>query len=82
MWENTARPGNKIIKKTYTNRFGEEITVSQPVGEREQQCRTHNRPVSEGYGHTVHKSVEESCYVGKSGKIQCVKTKTGENPSA
>ena len=56
--------GNKITKKTYTDRAGEEITVSQPVGEREQQCRTHNRPVSTGYGHTIHQSVEEKLMHG------------------
>ena len=73
--------GIEITKKTYTDRVGEEITVSRPVGEREQQCRTHNRPASTGYGHTIHQSVEENCCVGKSSKILCVKTKMGRNPS-
>ena len=45
------------------------------MGEREQQCRTPNPPVSKGYGLTIHKSAEENYCVGKSSKILCVKMK-------
>ena len=48
------------------------------MGEHEQQCRTHNQPVSKGYGHTIHKSAEENYCVGKSSKILCMKTKNGK----
>ena len=36
-----------------------------------------NQPVSKGYGHTIHKSIEENYCMGKSSKILCVKTKNG-----
>ena len=81
-WGTQPVLGNEITKKTCTDHAGGEITVSQPVGEREQQCRTQNRPVSTGYGHTIHQSAEENCCVGRSSKILCVKTKTGRSPSA
>ena len=51
--------GNEITKKTYTDHIGEEITVSQPVGEREKQCKTHNQPVGSGYDHIIRKSAGE-----------------------
>ena len=57
--ETTTHPSQWIHQKTYTDHAGEEITVSQPVGEREQQCRTHNQPVRSGYDHIIHKFVGE-----------------------
>ena len=48
------------------------------MGEREQQYKTHNHPVSTAYGHNIHQYAEENYCVGKSSKILCVKTKNGK----